>query len=71
METGGNWNNREQEIFVNVNEMFAVKFSLIFFTSDYKKINVQINIGNTTMVSILKKLGIFHNKNLNKISRSI
>ena len=46
METGGNWNNREQEIFVNVNEMFAVKFSLIFFASDYKKINVQINIGN-------------------------
>ena len=70
-ETGGNWNNREQENFVNVNEMFAVKFSLIFFASDYKKINVQINIGNTTMVSILKKLGIFHNKNLNKISRSI
>ena len=70
-ETGGNWNNREQENFVNVNEMFAVKFSLIFFASDHKKINVQINIGNTTMVSILKNLGIFHNKNLNKISRSM
>ena len=57
METGENWNNREQEICINVSEMFAVKFSLKSFASDYKKISVQINIGNTTMVSILKKTG--------------
>lgn len=57
METGENWNNREKEICIYDSEMFAVKFSLKSVASDYKKMSVQINIGKTTIVSILKKIG--------------
>ena len=70
-ESGGNWALSEQKYHINIKEMLAVLFGLKCFASEVSNISIQLNIDNTSVVSVLKNMGTSHNKKLNKICKTI
>ena len=70
--TGGNWSfNNEVKYYINAKELLAVKFALKSFVKEFSNVSIKIFIDNTTVISVLKNMGISHNFHLNSICKQI
>ena len=68
--TSGNWSFNEVTYHINIKEML-VKFALNSFVKEFSNVSIKIFIDNTTVISVLKNMGTFHNLHLNSIRKQI
>ena len=69
--TGGQWNQDEQSLHINVQELLAAKYALRCFLKDKRDLSIHMMIDNTTALSYLVKMGGTKNLTMTKISKSI
>ena len=55
--TGGQWNKNEQDLHINVQEMFAAELALRCYLKNKKNLAVHLLIDNTNALSYLLKIG--------------
>ena len=69
--TGGNWSVNEVTYHINIPEMLAVKFALKSFVKKFSNVSIKIFIDNTTVISVLKNMGTFHDFHMKSICKQI
>ena len=69
--TGGNWSVNEVTYHINIPEMLAVKFVLKSFVKKFSNVSIKIFIDNTTVISVLKNMGTFHDFHMKSICKQI
>ena len=69
--TGGKWNLQEQQHHINVLEMKAVKLALLVCHKHFQMKAIHFQIGSTTALSYLVKIGGTTNKDLIKLAKEI
>ena len=68
---GGEWNFQEQQLYINVLEMKAVKLALLAYHKHFQMKAINFQIGNIKALSYLVKMGGNQQQVFNKLAKEI
>ena len=71
ISAGGKWSKKEQEYYINVLELMAIKFAILIFKKNLSNLTIHIQMDNKVALSYLLKMEGTHSLKLLKISKPI